>query len=184
MYLLDAVLSRDECIHAFGSVPLGKQHGKGEGALTVRPACDLEKSHQDLSTKCPVGVGTPCKFLRTLAHDFVPLDREHLLVDVVGKDQGVERKDALEPRWHLLGEDILVRSPRDPKEGDGNPRTKDVVEVPEKILECYVVGGQDESRHAVKLPEQQRGGAPRASMQHALPDCANPKHGDGEHEDE
>ena len=43
--------------------------------------------------------------------------------------------------------------------------------------------------HAVELPEEQHGGeqqhgAPRAAVQHALPERAAPKHGDGECQDE
>ena len=101
----------------------------------------------------------------------------------------VEREDALEPRRHLLVEDVFVGRPRDPKESDGQPRAEDIVAVPEEVLERHVEGGREEARHAVELPEEQHGGeqqhgAPRAAVQHALPERAAPKHGDGECQDE
>lgn len=84
---------------------------------------------------------------------------------------------------------LFIRCPGDPKESDGKSCTKDIVEVPEKVLKRHVKGGGEETRHAVELPEQKHGGEQKhgascAAMQHALPDGAAPKYGDGERENE
>ena len=167
-----------------------------QNLLRLRLFEEKQERGEDLDEpERPVGIRAPRHVLRPLHRLRTPCEVEKLMMQIVAEnehgEEEVDAEDCLEPRRHCAFKHVLIRCPCDPEQCHRETAAKHIVEIPEEALECCVVCERENLCHAVELPEQEHGdeekdGAPRSVVEHALSERHPPdnRHNEGEDEDD